>query len=94
MYRLYRARNAIVHAGEAYPRIQVLSEHLHSYVDSVMNEVAFKLSGNNLLSDISSIFVDTRLLIDSKKDYFKDAGGITADDIAFLLREYFIESTE
>lgn len=94
LYRLYRARNAIVHAGETYPRIQVLSEHLHSYVDSMMNEVAFKLSGNNPLSDISSIFVDTRLLIDSKKDYFRNAGGMTSDDIAFLLREYFVELTE
>lgn len=94
LYRLYRARNAIVHAGETYPRIQVLSEHLHSYVDSVMNEVAFKLSDNNLLSDISSIFVDTRLLIDSKKDYFKDVGTITSNDIAFLLRECFVETAE
>lgn len=94
LFRLYRARNAIVHAGEDYPRIQVLSEHLHSYVDSVMNEVAFKLSENNLLSDISSIFVDTRLLLDSKKDHFKDAGTMTSDDITFLLREYFVEPAE
>lgn len=94
LYRLYRARNAIVHAGETYPRIQVLSEHLHSYVDSVMNEVAFKLSDNNLLSDISSIFVDTRLLVDSKKDYFKDAGTMTSDDITFLLQEYFVKSAK
>lgn len=94
LYRLYRARNAIVHAGETCSRIQVLSEHLHSYVDSMMNEVAFKLASDNSLSDISSVFVDTRLLVDSKRDYFKDAGPMTSTDIAFLLRESFVETAE
>ena len=91
LYRLYRARNATVHSGETYARIQVLSEHLHSYVDSIMYELAFKLSENNALTDINSVFVDTQFLLKSKIDYFKDTGAVTSNDISVLFREYFIE---
>lgn len=91
LHRLYRARNAIVHEGRTNPRIQVLAEHLHSYVDNVMNEVAYKLSFNNTLSDISSIFEDTRILVDHKKNYFASSSSITSEDIEFLLSECFIK---
>lgn len=92
LYRLYRARNAIVHSGDTHSRIQVLSEHLHAYVDSITCEIAFKLSEDNALNDISSVFVDTQFLVKSKKEHFKDTGIMTSDDISFLLRSYFIES--
>lgn len=91
LYRLYRARNAIVHAGGSYPRIQLLSEHLHSYVDGVIYELAYKLSQDNHLSDVNSIFMDTQLLVDSLNGYFKEAGAITATDIERLQQEYFVK---
>ena len=36
LYRLYRVRNGIVHAGETDKNIQVLGEHLHIYCDGVI----------------------------------------------------------
>lgn len=89
LYRLYRARNLIVHAGTTPPRIQVLGEHLHSYVDSIIYEIALKLASSYNLSTISSILVDTNLLIKNKENYFLSDGQITADDIGILLEEIF-----
>ena len=56
-----------------------------------MYELAFKLSENNALTDINSVFVDTQFLLKSKIDYFKDTGAVTSNDISVLFREYFIE---
>lgn len=90
LYRLYRARNLIVHAGTTPPRIQVLGEHLHSYVDSITNEIAFKLASSYNLSTINSILVDVNLLIKYKEDYFSLDGQMTADDIRILFKQYFV----
>ena len=89
LYRLYRARNQIVHAGSTPPRIQILGEHLHSYVDSITCEIAFKLASSYNLSTINSILVDTNLLIKYKEDCFSSDGQITADDLRILFKECF-----
>lgn len=89
LYRLYRARNQIVHAGNTPRRIQVLGEHLHSYVDSVTYEFALKLASPYNLPTISSILVDTNLLIKYKERYFSLDGQISADDIRILLEDFF-----
>ena len=47
LYRLYRLRNAIVHAGESHKRIQMLGEHLHIYVDRVILELSVTLATSN-----------------------------------------------
>lgn len=89
LYRLYRARNSIVHTGSVPPRIQVLGEHLHSYVDSVMSEIAFKLSVCDLFPNISSVFVDTALLMKSKEEHFNNNGAVTLSDLNVLLEDFF-----
>ena len=39
LYRLYRVRNGIVHAGDKSRHIQVLGEHLHIYCDGIIMEL-------------------------------------------------------
>ena len=89
LYRLYRMRNAIVHTGSAPYRIQVLGEHLHSYVDCVMFEVVFKLGKNNVLRSIDNIFVDTELLLKSKDAHFSPSNAIDEYDLKILFKEMF-----
>ena len=89
LYRLYRARNAIVHTGSIPHRIQVLGEHLHSYVDCVMFEVAFKLGKSNVLQSIGTMFVDTELLLDSKDIHFSKNTAIDAHDLDILFQNTF-----
>lgn len=60
LYRVYRARNAITHAGKRPNDLKDLGEHLHSYVDSVASEVIVKLSMGSLCH-ISNIIVDSEL---------------------------------
>lgn len=94
-YRLYRARNAIVHSGAKPQQIQILGEHLHSYIDSIMTEIAVKLAAYPTLPNIHSIFVDTNFLVNSKKSYFSANNAVTLDDIRFLLSMTFCKySTE
>lgn len=83
-YRLYRARNAIVHTGTKPQHIRILGEHLHSYVDSIMMDIAGKLVGYPALPNIHSIFVDINLLINSKKTCFSTTEAVTLDDIKTL----------
>ena len=42
LYRMYRARNAIIHSGEVPHNLRYLGEHLHSYVDSTLTEFIVK----------------------------------------------------
>lgn len=91
LYRLYRTRNSIVHAGRVPSRIQVLGEHLHSYVDSIMFETAIKLSSQNQLKTIDSVFVDTQLLVRKKEQHFSVEGGIVPEDLILLFCDFFFE---
>lgn len=92
LYRLYRVRNAIVHAGETHKRIQVLGEHLHVYDDSVILEIVTKISSRKNLRTVKDVLVDTQLLLNSKKNFLKAKGSINVEDIKKLLQVYYIES--
>lgn len=90
LYRLYRVRNGIVHAGERDRNIQVLGEHLHIYCDAVIGDIIFKLSMKENLNTIQDVLVDSKLLIQEKRCYFKDSGEITEEDINFLMKSCFV----
>lgn len=89
IYRLYRVRNAIVHAGETHRRIQVLGEHLHIYADIIIFELMLKLACDEHLNTIEDVLVDTELLI-KRKYAFKDTDNIEYEDIELMLERYFI----
>ena len=54
--RMYRARNSIVHAGQTPAHIKELGEHLHSYLDVLLDEVLahFRSGGFRSVSEIIS----------------------------------------
>ena len=54
--RMYRARNSIVHAGQTPVNIKELGEHLHSYLDVLLDEVLahFRSGGFRSVSEIIS----------------------------------------
>lgn len=92
LYRLYRTRNSIVHSGSANTHVQVLGEHLHSYVDSALNELAFKMAKTSVLSNANNVFVDTALLVRQKQEHFSTEGNLTISDIKVLLKDYYYQS--
>lgn len=89
LYRMYRARNTIVHTGSVPNRIQVLGEHLHSYVDCIMLEVAFKSGENNALQSIDNMVLDTELLLNFKENNFSKGTAIEEKDIEILFKRTF-----
>lgn len=47
LYRLYRARNYIMHVGACPPRIRQLIQHLHSYYILIMHGLIYDLRTHN-----------------------------------------------
>lgn len=90
IYRFYRVRNAIVHAGESHRRIQVLGEHLHIYVDAIIMELMIKLATVPYLNSIEDVLTDTELLIKRKYD-FGNTENVEYSDIELMLEHSFFK---
>lgn len=88
IYRLYRMRNKIVHSGEQDKNVRVLGEHLHIYCDGIILELIVKLSENDSFQTIRDVLVDTRLLVESKKDLFYQKGSVQETDIYNMFAHY------
>ncbi len=69
LYRMYRARNGIIHSGDVPKDIKYLGEHLHMYVDGLLNEVIIKLTTTNLHS-IDNVLVDTSFAVTRFEEVF------------------------
>lgn len=92
IYRLYRVRNGIVHAGEQDRNVRTLGEHLHIYCDGIIHEMITKLASDYSLLTIQDVLMDTRLLMESKKALFSQVGGVEVQDVRNLFFNYFREA--
>lgn len=77
LYRIYRARNIITHAGKRPNDLKDLGEHLHSYVDSMVGEMIVKLSIGSLCH-ISNVILDSEFQQEDIEKYLKNPS--TLDD--------------
>lgn len=59
--RLYRTRNAIIHAGQNPTNLKSLGEHLHSYIDSCLVEIITLLATEEKLKTIDNVIIDIQL---------------------------------
>ncbi len=57
--RIYRVRNGIIHSGKTPNDIKDLGEHLHEYVDHILNELLIQLSKGSLCN-ISNVLIDSQ----------------------------------
>lgn len=89
IYRLYRVRNGIVHAGEEHKYVKNLGEHLHMYCDSIINEIIHKLASYDAFLSIQDVLVDTRLLVEMKRERFNMSEKISEEDISLLFQRTF-----
>lgn len=83
MYRIYRARNAIAHNGNEPLDLKDLGEHLHTYVDCLINELVVKLSISTLC-DISNVLVDSRIQLESINKYLKEDKEFDYESIDYI----------
>jgi hypothetical protein len=61
LQRMYRTRNALIHAGQAGTMIKHLVVNLHSYVDHIFTEVIEKLNAEVHHSDLDKIYFEYAL---------------------------------
>ena len=89
IYRLYRTRNAIVHSGESSRIIYALGGHLHIYVDRILSELLYKLSGEETLQTITDVLIDTRLSLSKIKACFSENLPVKSDDLTIMNNSFF-----
>ena len=87
MYRLYRARNMIIHSGKRPTHIKDLGEHLHTYVDCLVKEVIISLALKPLCQ-ISNVFINLELEYETKGKYYHKSEPINLDSITKLFPDY------
>ena len=86
LYRLYRARNSIVHSGKRPTDLKDLGEHLHTYVDNIINEIIIKLS-HGTFCHISNVLVDSELQQEIYEEYFKQPDSIDGQGIKLIFSQ-------
>ncbi len=92
IYRLYRTRNAIVHSGKINKYIQPLGEHLHIYVDQVINEILIKLSSEPTIKTVQDVLIDAKLISKKVSDLMQGNAPITLQDIDLFLENYYYKT--
>lgn len=90
--RIYRARNSIVHSGKRPNDLKDLGEHLHSYVDNIINEIIIKLCIGSL-GHISNVLTDSELQQENRNNYFKvnEAIDIEGINLIFSKKTFWYE---
>ncbi len=83
LHRIYRARNAITHNGKQPNNIKDLGEHLHAYVDYLMEDILVKLSMGTLCN-ISNVFIDSKLHLQEIEEYLSDNSSFDDRGISLL----------
>jgi len=83
LFRLYRARNMIVHSGKRPSDLKDLGEHLHAYVDCLTDEVIIKLATSSFCH-ISNVLVNSELQQEVLEEYLKESASIDYDCIKWL----------
>lgn len=75
LQRMYRLRNAAVHAGETHPFVTACTRHLHDYVGIVLNVVRYSLSSGKqksiwgVLAMCHHTFFSTVEVLQAKQGY-------------------------
>lgn len=82
--RLYRTRNAIIHSGETPEHLKQLGEHLHSYVDGCLLEIAVALASQPNLSTIDNVIIDVQMESEATMKLLRKKGSIEDEEIELL----------
>lgn len=59
--RIYRMRNFIVHTGKTMPFVGDLVEHLHNYLDYVINYIVCKVENDEIILDIRDVVTEIKI---------------------------------
>lgn len=92
--RMYRVRNGIVHSGSVPYYLKYLAEHLHSYLDSALNEFTIKLAGGWASASIGDVLVDINLLSENLMSALADAKKLDVQIICAIIHPEITHAEE
>lgn len=87
--RLYRTRNAIIHSGEEPENLKFLGEHLHSYVDQLLLEIAIDLSMDRGLCTIDNVLIDISFSLENIIMMLKTKEKFNEKDVKNLFSKWY-----
>jgi hypothetical protein len=87
LQRMYRTRNALIHAGQVGRSIRYLVVNLHSYVDHIFTEVIQNLRGEIYHSDLDKIYFEYGL---SYQVYKKNLENLKNRESKFCMAEEIV----
>lgn len=84
--RIYRMRNFIVHTGKTMPFVGDLVEHLHNYLDYVINYIVCKIENDEVILDIKDVVTEIKMDNELHATYLsKHKGENTSQNIQEIL---------
>lgn len=63
---------------------------MHIYCDAVITDIIVKLATKDNLDTIQDVLVDSKLLVQDKRNYFKESGEIKVEDIKLMMKNSFV----
>ena len=70
----------------------MIGEHLHVYVDRIINEILLKLATEKTLKTISDVLIDTKLSLKKTETILSVSTPISTTEIKAMLESYFYTS--
>ena len=83
---MYRYRNCIVHSGTSEGNIEFICEHLHSYVDVVINDFIKNLTSDMNLKSIDDVIIHNKLYFQQLEKTINKDTRINEEIISLLLK--------
>lgn len=63
---------------------------MHIYCDAVITDIIVKLATKDNLDTIQDVLVDSQLLVQDKRNYFKELGEVKVEDIKIMMKNSFV----
>lgn len=63
---------------------------MHIYCDAVITDIIVKLATKDNLDTIQDVLVDSQLLVQDKRNYFKESGEVKVEDIKLMMKNSFV----
>ena len=85
LYRLYLTRNLIVHSGQRPKHIQILSEHLHYYVDALLLEIIYAFIKKPNIASIENVLTEIMFKNQVFESQIKSISETTSQNVLAIL---------
>lgn len=84
--RMYRIRNSIIHSGDSDNKIEHICNHLHAYVDILIDEMVNRLTCGMQLSSVDDVITFNQFRCDELQKVLNQDKRIDKEMISYILK--------